>query len=275
MELDAETEYPVHTNLLGAYNCLELARRDEAQFVFLSTSRVYPFEALDAIAYEEGPTRFELGPEQELAGVSAAGIAEDFPLHGARTLYGATKLAAELLIAEYAARFGLRTVVDRCGVIAGPWQMGRVDQGVFAFWVLHHHFGVPLSYIGYGGSGRQVRDLLHVEDLIELIDAQLLDPDHWAGRHGKRRRRPRVQPLAARDDRDLPRVDRQRGADRARREDALRRRADLPLRLPAAVRAHRRGGRRRGAERVLADIFDWVSENSAMVGGALGIPAPR
>jgi nucleoside-diphosphate-sugar epimerase len=57
--------------------------------------------------------------------VSQQGIAEHFLLDGARTLYGATKLAAELLITEYAAAFGLRTVVDRCGVIAGPWQMGN------------------------------------------------------------------------------------------------------------------------------------------------------
>ena len=50
-------------------------------------------------------------------------------------------------------------------MIAGPWQMGRVDQGVFTFWLLHHHFARPLSYIGYGGGGHQVRDLLHVADL--------------------------------------------------------------------------------------------------------------
>ena len=61
-------------------------------------------------------------------------------MDGPRTLYGATKLAAELLIAEYAANFDLSTVINRCGVVAGPWQMGRVDQGVFTFWLLHHHF---------------------------------------------------------------------------------------------------------------------------------------
>ena len=114
-------------------------------------------------------------------GASAAGISERFPLDGPRTLYGATKLAAELLVTEYAANFGLRTVVDRCGVIAGPWQMGRVDQGVFTFWLLHHHFGSPLTYIGYGGTGHQVRDLLHVADLVELVDEQLAEPERWDG----------------------------------------------------------------------------------------------
>ena len=181
MEADGDTSYPVETNLLGAYNCLELARRDGAQFVFLSTSRVYPYEALGRVAVDEGETRLEIEPGPELPGVSPAGITEDFPLAGPRTLYGATKLAAELLITEYGARFGFPTVVDRCGVIAGPWQMGKVDQGVFALWALHHHYGVPLSYIGYGGEGRQVRDLLHVEDLCELIELQLADPSDWNG----------------------------------------------------------------------------------------------
>jgi CDP-paratose 2-epimerase len=116
-----------------------------------------------------------------MPGASAAGISEDFPLGGARTLYGATKLAAESLIEEYRAMFGLRAVVDRCGVIAGPWQMGKVDQGVFAHWLLSHRFGRPLTYIGYGGSGKQVRDLLHVEDLAALVEEQLLDPEHWDG----------------------------------------------------------------------------------------------
>jgi CDP-paratose 2-epimerase len=179
--VDGDTGYAVHSNLLGAYNCLELVRRDGAQLVFLSTSRVYPFALLDSLDYEEGAIRYELAPEQAVPGASAAGIGEDFPLAGPRTLYGATKLAAELLIAEYAEAFGLAAVVNRCGVIAGPWQMGKVDQGVFTYWLLAHYFRRELRYIGYGGAGKQVRDLLHVEDLIDLVDDQLEAPERWAG----------------------------------------------------------------------------------------------
>jgi CDP-paratose 2-epimerase len=179
--VEGSPSYVVHSNLLGAYNCLELARARGAYVVFLSTSRVYPVAAIERLSLIESETRFELTDTQPLQGASAAGIAEDFPLNGARTIYGATKLAAELLIEEYRAAYGLRAVVNRCGVVAGPWQMGKVDQGVFTHWMLAHHFGTPLEYIGHGGSGKQVRDLLHVDDLGELIDLQLGAAEHWDG----------------------------------------------------------------------------------------------
>ncbi len=172
----------VGTNLIGAYHCLELARRSGAQVVFLSTSRVYPVAPLAALRLEEGETRFEIATGQDVPGAGPHGIGESFPLEGARTLYGATKLAAEHLITEYAGTYGLKTVIDRCGVVAGPWQMGKVDQGVFTYWMLAHVLDRPLGYIGFGGTGKQVRDLLHVADLVDLVDAQLADPDAWAGR---------------------------------------------------------------------------------------------
>jgi CDP-paratose 2-epimerase len=179
--VDGDTSYLVHTNLTGAYNCLELARRTGAFMVFLSTSRVYPIAPQLSLRLEEAPTRFELAAEQPVAGASAAGISEGFPLAGPRTFYGTTKLAAEMLIEEYRAALGVQAVVDRCGVIAGPWQMGKVDQGVFTHWMLAHRFGNPLTYIGFGGEGKQVRDLLHVEDLVDLVERQLLDQVRWDG----------------------------------------------------------------------------------------------
>jgi CDP-paratose 2-epimerase len=177
----ADPSYSVQTNLLGAFNCIERARQEGAFLVFLSTSRVYPVAPQLSLKLEETETRFDLAAEQPVAGAGPAGISEDFPLDGARTLYGATKLSAELLIEEYADAFGLQAVVDRCGVIAGPWQMGRVDQGVISWWLLSHYFKRPLAYIGYGGSGKQVRDLLHVDDLVDLVDEQLCDPERWRG----------------------------------------------------------------------------------------------
>ncbi len=173
--------YVINTNLLGTVNCLEVARRHKADLIFLSSSRVYPVRALNNVATFETETRFEISPEQHLSGVSERGIAENFPLEGTRSLYGATKLSGELLIQEYAEMYGLRCIINRCGVLTGPWQMGKVDQGVFALWLAMHYFKRELSYIGWGGQGKQVRDLLHIADLTELIDYQLQNFAELAG----------------------------------------------------------------------------------------------
>lgn len=164
--------YVINTNLVGTVNCLELARRSGASIIFLSTSRVYPLRALNAISTTEAERRFAITPDQTLPGVSERGIREDFPLTGARSLYGATKLCSELLMQEYGEMYGVPFVINRCGVLAGPWQMGKVDQGVFALWMAKHYFGGELGYIGWGGEGKQVRDLLHIEDLAMLLDYQ-------------------------------------------------------------------------------------------------------
>jgi CDP-paratose 2-epimerase len=170
---DGHARYSIDTNLMGCVNCLEMARAHQAFFLFLSTSRVYPTGTLNQLRYHVHGKRFDLDPEQPVAGASDRGISETFPLTGPRTLYGTTKLASELLIAEYVDMFGLRAVVNRCGVVSGPWQMGKAEQGVFAHWLMAHVFKQPLAYIGYGGCGYQVRDALHVQDLAELVDLQL------------------------------------------------------------------------------------------------------
>ncbi len=175
-------EYLIHTNLAGTANCLELARRRGAAVLFLSTSRVYPFEAIARLSLREDATRYSLADTQPVAGASAEGIAEEFPLDGPRSLYGATKLCSELLVTEYVHAYGLKAVVNRCGVVAGPWQMGKVDQGVVVLWMARHMFGGRLSYIGFGGHGKQVRDVLHVDDLLRLVMYQLDHLDALSGR---------------------------------------------------------------------------------------------
>ena len=173
--------YLLQTNLIGTINCLELARKTQADFLFLSTSRVYPIAYLETLRYEEQATRFQLLEEQPINGASKEGISEAFPLDKARSLYGATKLASELLITEYADAYDIRTLINRCGVLTGPWQMGKVDQGVFALWVARHYFRKPLKYIGYGGTGKQIRDFLHINDLFDLIALQIENLDQYSG----------------------------------------------------------------------------------------------
>jgi len=173
--------YVIGTNLGGTINCLEFARKRAGAFLFLSSSRVYSIESLRQIRLEETPDRFEIAPEQTVPGVSSAGISEQFPVRGARSFYGATKLCSEFLIEEYVASYGLKAIVNRCGVVAGPGQFGKADQGVYTMWVANHYFGIPLQYTGFGGGGKQVRDLLHPADLSALIIRQIEAAQDWRG----------------------------------------------------------------------------------------------
>jgi CDP-paratose 2-epimerase len=102
--------------------------------VFLSTTRVYPIVPLRDLPLVATEKRFVIPEANTGPGWSARGVAENFSLTGSRSLYGATKLCSELIIAEYVALYGLAAIINRCGVVTGPWQMGKVDQGFVVFW---------------------------------------------------------------------------------------------------------------------------------------------
>jgi len=178
-----DPKYIIDTNLIGTVNCLEVVRKNKSDLVFLSTSRVYPYKKLNNIKRKEQESRFEWEKQSDsgLAGFSEKGIGVDFPLEGVRSMYGATKLASEIIIQEYLDMYGLRGVINRCGVVSGAWQFGKVDQGIFALWMLAHYFKKPLKYIGFGGRGKQVRDLLSVDNLFDLIELQLDNLDKVNG----------------------------------------------------------------------------------------------
>lgn len=164
-------------NLTGTLNLLEKCRRDGAGFVILSSSRVYSIEALNAIPLVEEEPRYVVDAARPApAGSSVRGISEAFSTAAPVSLYGGTKLASEIIALEYAAAFGLPVRIDRCGVLAGPGQFGRIDQGIFAYWIYQWLLGRPLGYIGYGGRGLQVRDFLAPRDLTRLLEKQLRHP---------------------------------------------------------------------------------------------------
>ena len=173
--------YVIATNLNGTVHCLEFARRRAGRFLFLSTSRVYSIASLRGIRLEEAASRYEIAGEQTLPGISVDGIRESFPTNEARSFYGTTKLASEMLIQEYVEGYGMQALINRCGVIAGPGQFGKSDQGVFTLWIARHYFGLPLRYTGFGGTGKQVRDLLHPADLIGLLRKQMEWDQRWQG----------------------------------------------------------------------------------------------
>ncbi|MBD3244461.1 MAG: NAD-dependent epimerase/dehydratase family protein [Candidatus Moranbacteria bacterium] len=177
--INSSPSYVINTNLIGAINCLEEARKNKADFVFLSTSRVYPIELINQLNFQEKATRFTLLENQKIRGASHKGISENFPLDKPRSIYGSTKLAAELFVQEYIQNYNLKGIINRCGLITGPWQMGKIDQGVIVLWAARHYFGGQLSYIGYGGQGKQVRDFIHIDDLFDILDIQLKDIEKY------------------------------------------------------------------------------------------------
>jgi CDP-paratose 2-epimerase len=173
--INSTPDYVLNSNLVGTINCLNFATKNKAKFIFLSTSRVYPIKALNEISYTEGISRFEISKQQSIIGVSEKGINEQFPIQGARSFYGTSKLSSELLIQEYTEFYNLKSVINRCGVITGPWQMGKIDQGVVVLWLAKHFWKNDLSYIGFGGTGKQLRDIIHINDLYDLVKIQLND----------------------------------------------------------------------------------------------------
>lgn len=164
---ESGARFMIDNNLMGSVQCFEYARAHRIPVLFLSTSRVYPYDRINALPFTEDTTRVRC--QGQGPGIGPAGLSEDFPLGGVRSMYGATKLASELLLVEYSRQFDLPALINRCGVVAGPWQLGKTDQGVFTFWMASHFYGKPLTYIGFGGRGHQVRDVLHIDDLVELM----------------------------------------------------------------------------------------------------------
>jgi len=100
-------------------------------------------------------------------------VNENFNVLKPKSIYGLTKLASEMFIQEFAYAFNIKYLINRCGVISGPMQFGKQDQGFISLWIWRHIQKKKLSYIGFGGYGNQIRDVLHVSDLCELIYLQI------------------------------------------------------------------------------------------------------
>jgi CDP-paratose 2-epimerase len=171
----------IHINFSGSLNLLDLALVIKAKFLFLSTSRVYSIDKLNTIQLEVVGDSFNIRDNQQIAGLTHNGISEEFSTQGSKSVYGATKFCVEQIIQEYAAFQGLEAIINRFGVLAGPGQFGKIDQGILMFWLMRHYFKKPLAYIGFGGKGHQVRDFLHINDFCNAIDLQLHNFDSYSG----------------------------------------------------------------------------------------------
>lgn len=161
-------------NLVGTINGLEHAKKVGAGFTLLSSSRVYSIKEICGLARQDQPDFFAPNFDTcSVVGLSKAGIGERFSTEAPISLYGASKLASEVLCAEYSHAFDMPIYINRCGVLAGEGQFGRPDQGIFSFWLNAYKHKRAMRYIGFDGSGRQCRDCLHPEDLFALIQIQM------------------------------------------------------------------------------------------------------
>ena len=145
-------------NALGTFNVLEAARRaaDDPVFIYSSTNKVYG--GMEDVLPVEQATRYVLP-------AYPGGVGEDRPLDF-HSPYGCSKGAADQYVRDYARIYGLRSVVFRQSCIYGQRQMGVEDQGWVAWFVIAAVLGKPITIYG---DGKQVRDLLHVDDLVRAF----------------------------------------------------------------------------------------------------------
>ena len=154
----------ISTNLTGTINILKKAKKDKSKVIFLSSSRVYPIKLI-----HKKLGNINLNKKIKIVHT----INEKDDIRGVKSIYGFTKLASEMLIEEFSYAFKLKYIINRCGVISGPLQFGYQDQGFVSLWVWNHMMKKDLKYIGYGGYGNQLRDVLHIDDLCSLILKQV------------------------------------------------------------------------------------------------------
>ena len=154
----------INTNLIGTINILKKAKKDGSKIIFLSSSRVYPIHHLSSIVKNKNISK-SIAINKK--------INENKSTRGAKSIYGLTKFASEMFIEEFSYAFGIKYIINRCGVISGPLQFGKQDQGFVSLWIWNHINKKKLNYIGYGGHGNQIRDVLHINDLCRLIFIQI------------------------------------------------------------------------------------------------------
>jgi len=163
-------------NIGALGNLLDYCREHRAGLIMLSSSRVYSIPSLCAIPLSVNNDSFVLDRTAALPrGLTENGIGSDFSTAAPVSLYGATKLASEVMALEFGAAFDFPVWIIRCGVLAGAGQFGTPAQGIFAYWLNAHLRHRPLRYIGFGGTGHQARDALHPRDLATLLTAQMRD----------------------------------------------------------------------------------------------------
>jgi CDP-paratose 2-epimerase len=162
---DPQMDFTVNAN--GTLNLLEAARRycPQAPFIFTSTNKVYG-DTPNRLPLIEQETRWEIDPSHAYNG----GIPEEMSIdHTMHSLFGASKVAADVLVQEYGRYFNMPTVCFRGGCLTGPNHSGTKLHGFLAYLMKCAFLKTPYTVFGY--KGKQVRDNIHSQDLIRAFDA--------------------------------------------------------------------------------------------------------
>lgn len=167
---DPHTDFSVNAH--GTLNLLEATRQFSpgAAFIFMSTNKVYG-DRPNALPYIEKELRWEIDSTHTYAN----GIREDMSIDETmHSLFGASKLAADVLVQEYGRYFSLNTACFRGGCLTGPAHSGTELHGFLAYLMKCTVSGVPYTVFGYGG--KQVRDNIHSFDLVRAFDEYSKEP---------------------------------------------------------------------------------------------------
>jgi len=157
-------------NALGTFNALEAARLSGSNPIFLYSSTNKVYGGMAGVAIVEQPTRYAYRDLPQ-------GIPETQPLDF-HSPYGCSKGAGDQYVRDYARIYGLRTVVFRQSAIYGPRQFGIEDQGWLAWFLIAAVTGKPITIYG---DGKQARDVLYIDDLIDLYETTIQKIDVAAG----------------------------------------------------------------------------------------------
>lgn len=165
-----EPRQDFEVNALGTFNVLEAVRQHspEAFFIFASTNKVYG--GMEWVRLGKRKARYFFKHPK-------GGVDEEAPLDF-HSPYGCSKGSADQYVRDYARIYGLKTVVFRQSCIYGPWQYGEEDQGWVAWFLIAALSGKPITVYG---DGKQVRDVLYIDDLLALYDLAWKKPKKASG----------------------------------------------------------------------------------------------
>lgn len=174
-------EFDYTNNTHGVVNILEYSRKNKTPIIFWSTNKCYSGDLVNSVPSDVKDTRLVWSnPAYKLDGWSNCGFNERLAVDGKdHSIYGASKIASDLLLQEWADAFDIPAICNRFSCLAGPNQWGKAEQGWVTWFAIANELELPVSFIGYNGF--QVRDCLFTDDINSLITEQIYNINKYRG----------------------------------------------------------------------------------------------